>query len=1032
MNASLLPKRYNASVMSFFLLLLLYGNVLQASPACPIISQSFQPSVDGAISDASATGWTLDRSAVTGATYFAVQSHRLKAANLGGIGIWTSKEFTITGYTAPQASVKITSEGPLAGTDYVQVYYKLNGGALVLIDSRTGNFGTLIFTSPVLTNGTKVQLVVKIFNAVHNTQQPSIYYVEQYNVFQTNGPCTPGNPSITVTAAASNSGMLTCASNSVILSATSATSGLSYFWKGPNNWSSNAATPTVSAAGAYSLTVTAATTPVTWGTAGINVITNTTAPAGVTSSNNGPLTCTKTTVTLSGASSTTGTTFKWSGPNSFNATGANVSAAAAGNYTLTATHPTTGCTTTSTTTVVQNAAAPAGITTASIPANATLTCIRNFIDLSATSSTAGVFYSWSGPNINTSPSTSSAATVLAPGLYTVTVSNPANGCTATAHVTVLQDQHFAGNVAITPNPVLLTCINPTSNLTGSSSTAGVSYSWSGPNGFTAAGVNAVANTPGAYVLTVVNNVNGCVSTTTAQVDQNVHQPTGVTASNNGPLSCNRPSVLLTGSAATGGDNFSWTGPNGFMSSIPTAAVSVPGTYSLTVTDQVSGCSSTANTVVSQSTTAPAGLSVSSSTGSTQLTCTSNSTVLTASASTLNTSYSWSGPGGFSAAGADATVTSPGSYTVTATESTGGCTSSLTIQVTQNIAPPADVVTTSVPSNALLNCTQGNVVLTGSSATSGAAYSWSGPEGFSAAAAIATAVTPGSYVLTVTDPSNGCTTMATATVTQDLTPPASVTATPSNQLTCAQNMVTLTGNSSTTGATYSWTGPGAFSSNLRITTTTTAGAYILTVTNPATGCIATKLITVQQNTNPPANVTIAPPDMLTCDVTSVDLAGSSITPNVFYIWSGPDDFSDVAPVTTVTAPGEYTLTVTNPNNGCSSTAQVTVEQDLSACETLARAATKGTTATFVYKIYPNPASSQTFIDLSSPNSAHLEVAIYSSTGLREKLVFDGAIEARQSYKLSVDVSRMAAGLHFYLIKVDGKLYSSKLLLSPGHP
>jgi hypothetical protein len=269
----------------------------------------------------------------------------------------------------------------------------------------------------------------------------------------------------------------------------------------------------------------------------------------------------------------------------------------------------------------------------------------------------------------------------------------------------------------------------------------------------------------------------------------------------------------------------------------------------------------------------------------------------------------------------------------------------------------------------------------------------------------------------------------------------VTATPSNQITCAQSTATLTGHSTTPAVTYAWTGPGGFSSSSDTTSTTVAGAYTLVVTNTANGCTASKLITVQQNKNAPGNVTIAPPDQLNCDVTTVDLIGSSTTPNVLYIWSGPDDFSDVAPVTTVSAPGDYTLTVTNPVNGCSAAATVTVEQDLSACEAAARKVIGNGKATvlstggmglqsdaFTWKVYPNPFNSVAFVDLFSPVSTHVEVGIYNSMGIRERLLFEGQVEAHRPYKLSIDAGSLPTGIHFCIIKTDGKVYSTKLLSS----
>jgi hypothetical protein len=54
------------------------------------------------------------------------------------------------------------------------------------------------------------------------------------------------------------------------------------------------------------------------------------------------------------------------------------------------------------------------------------------------------------------------------------------------------------------------------------------------------------------------------------------------------------------------------------------------------------------------------------------------------------------------------------------------------------------------------------------------------------------------------------------------------------------------------------------------------------------------------------------------------------------------------------------------------------------------------------------------------------------GIREKLLFNGVVEANRQYKLSIDAGGFATGVHFCIIKVNGKVYSSKLLFTPGRP
>src|SRR5204862_461808 len=138
------------------------------------------------------------------------------------------------------------------------------------------------------------------------------------------------------------------------------------------------------------------------------------------------------------------------------------------------------------------------------------------------------------------------------------------------------------------------------------------------------------------------------------------------------------------------------------------------------------------------------------------------------------------------------------------------------------------------------------------------------------------------------------------------------------LTCAMTSVTLTASSITAGVAYDWGGGVTTSTK----TVSTSGAYSVTVTDPSNGCTASASTTVTQSVVVP-NISIAPPAALTCAVTSVTLTASSITAGVTYDWG-----VGVTTVTnTVAAPGSYSLTVTDPSNGCTASASTTVTQSV---------------------------------------------------------------------------------------------------------
>src|SRR5205823_2672658 len=155
-------------------------------------------------------------------------------------------------------------------------------------------------------------------------------------------------------------------------------------------------------------------------------------PAAPTASNSGPI-CAGQTLSLS-ASTVSGATYSWTGPNGFssstqNPSIANATTAASGTYSVTVT--VNGCTSTAATTTATVNAIPAAPTAS----NSGPICAGQTLSLSA-STVSGATYSWTGPNgfsSSTQNPSIANATTAASGTYSVTVT--VNGCTSTAATT---------------------------------------------------------------------------------------------------------------------------------------------------------------------------------------------------------------------------------------------------------------------------------------------------------------------------------------------------------------------------------------------------------------------------------------------------------------------------------------------------------------------------------------------------------------------------------------------------------------------
>ncbi|MEW5797360.1 MAG: hypothetical protein AB1772_13525, partial [Candidatus Zixiibacteriota bacterium] len=340
-----------------------------------------------------------------------------------------------------------------------------------------------------------------------------------------------------------------------------------------------------------------------------------------------------------------------------------------------------------------------------------------------------------------------------------------------------------------------------------------------------------------YTLTVENPANGCTATDAALVTQNITKP-NVSAGADKILTCTVTQINLSGSSSTPGVTFNWTATGGghIVSGGNTATplVDAAGMYILTVTNPVNGCSASDTAQVTTNRTSP-----NANAGADKvLTCTVTQINLSGSSSTPGAIFSWTASNGghIVSGGTTATplVNAAGTYVLTVTDPANGCTASDTALVTANVTPPnADA-----GPDKILTCVVTQVNLSGSSSTPAATFSWVAYNGGHIVSGASTATplvdAPGTYVLTVTDPVNGCTAVDTALVTSDLVPP-NADAGADKVITCSVIQLNLSGSSSTPGATFIWV---ASNGGHIVSGSTTAsplvdaaGTYTLTVTNP---------------------------------------------------------------------------------------------------------------------------------------------------------------------------------------------------------
>lgn len=370
----------------------------------------------------------------------------------------------------------------------------------------------------------------------------------------------------------------------------------------------------------------------------------------------------------------------------------------------------------------------------------------------------------------------------------------------------------------------------------------------------------------------------------------------------------------------GGPPYTYNWSNG--GSGPTINNLIAGTYTVSVTNTMGG-SGTGSITITQ----PTQLTV-AIVSQTNITCINPFGTATAQANGGTGSYTYNWSNGQS--GPSATLMA-GTHTVSVTDG-NGCLAMTTVTITSNTTPP----TAEAGPPAVITCTTPTPMLNGTGSSTGGniQYQWTTVDGNIISGA--TTLTPtvgaaGTYTLTVTNTTNGCTASDNTTVTTSTTPPVS-NAGPDGLLNCTITSLQLNGNSSSQGNnfTYLWTtSDGNIVSGATTLTPTVdePGTYCLRVTNILNGCTANDCASVTENVTPPvANAGSASP--LTCTTMQVTLNGSASSqgPNFSYLWTTTNGnivsgATTLMPVVNVAA--VYTLTVTNSTNGCTASSSVTV-------------------------------------------------------------------------------------------------------------
>lgn len=482
------------------------------------------------------------------------------------------------------------------------------------------------------------------------------------------------------------------------------------------------------------------------------------------------------------------------------------------------------------------------------------------------------------------------------GTYTVTLTltnSCGNSTTDTMIVVIGNNVLINGDLNIEPPPYF-TCSE-----IDFLSFGGQTYLWNfgdGTPSFTTTSPTASHTyaTAGIYVVTVLIT-NGCGNSLTYATVVNVEGSGGpiVTLNSASPPTChngNDGSASVSVSGGTPSYTYLWNDPSG--QTTPNATGLSPGTYIVTVTDNV-GCPSSLSVAINN--TPPIVLSSSTTPSSCGL-ADGTASISVSSGGTAPYSYLWSDGQTTSIA----TGYGWGSYGVTVTDA-NGCSSSNNVSV-------SDVGGATVSLNTLTHptCFGGNngaISITVNGGNHPYTYAWSN----GATTQNISGLTAGNYSVMVID-ANGCRGTLNVNVLQGSQ--INVTATSSVSPTCnnfdGSAVANVTGGS--IPYTYLWDA-GTGNQTTQIATGLPAGSYTVNVTDAA-GCSKNGMVTLNNSNAPIITASVTPISCNGMADGAIDLTVSGGTSPYLYTWNiAPPHQQDQ----TNLGPGTYIVSVKDKAN-----------------------------------------------------------------------------------------------------------------------
>ena len=616
------------------------------------------------------------------------------------------------------------------------------------------------------------------------------------------------------------------------------------------------------------------------------------------------------------------------------------------------------------------------------------------ITITATGGTGSLQYSIDG---GTTLQATGFFTGLVANTYNIVVED-ANGCQVTSTATLVNGSVPSITNVLVADP---TCglANGSINIAATGGTGSLSYSIDNGTSFVAS--NIFTGLPGATYTVVVEDANGCQTTSTATLAA-TSSPVISNVSFSDPT-CGLLNGDITITATGGSGTIMYSINNGAtFQALSTFTAVGAGVYQIVVQD-ASGCQDNSSVTLTDP-GSPAIINVLTSDPTCGLS--NGNIIITASGGTGSIQYSIDGGATFQASGTYTNLTAA-VYNVVVQDA-NGCQTTSTAILIDNGSPIISSTNFTDPS---CGNTNGTISIVASGGTGALTYSNDGGATFQGSSGF-TGLTPGTYNIVVQDAS-GCSVTSTVTLTGGTVPVITINSV--SNLACfgdANGQVDITITGGQAPYVYDWNidGTGDLDDPQDLTNGV-AGVFSVTVVDD-NGC--SDFITGTINGPPGLILTTNVNDATVAGNGSINLTVNGGTGPFTYDWDndGVGDNDDPEDIFGLAGNSSYTVIVTDVN-GCSTTLTVFVGSVVGINEVVSKMGVS---------VYPNPTSGSfkvEFLDFSGD----IKFEIVDVAG---KLIYFDVKYVDAGQPVNLSIKDVESGMYFLRIENDEQKASIRIL------